>query len=690
MESVLKEKKGSSKLSRIIKIAFIAFMAVYFAVVIYFGNTPWLDAVSYAVSQILFVFSMGFALALVIKPNVADRLEFVIVSCFLGVLANVVVYMIAYGLGLNDYLQIFMFAFCILSIFVIYKKKKHYYSLKTQEKGAAALCISIAVMLIIILFQTILSNFKPDFSNITTYYQDQLFNVGNVSALVHDFPADDIRNAGMGFSYHYLYNMFLAIYGNIFEITSFDLIFKLFPITQLMLFAGSSYLLFTRFIKNRMLCVLASFLILLADRYFFFHAMWAAFGTTFGFALAALSLYFFLGYIKRMDEAKIWDKDFILSMVFLAATSFAKAPYAFILLAGYGLMILWRLIKSKNKKALFIHGVIAIIAIAVSVVTLLMGVKGYNSLTIGFGTFMTALSPSYYVLAMQNLGGVLSPAMIKLMTYPVFLAINYTFAVMGFFSLLFVIIKYRKEKLMTEKLLFILIILGLIVGSVTQQPGSSNMFFMMAVVPYGLMGIILTFKRVFADENVKKKAAKTWLVIIIVLSAISLVNQINLIRIQSYQVVKPYPVLGYTEEPLLNHDSSVNCITAEEYEGMMYLRENTEKTDIIAGDRYFYSPDQSDYYARYFYYTAFSERQFYLEGYNYVNTKQEDFMDIINDKKDLLAKVYSGDTDAVKELKEQGVTYIVKSEFTSPAFFLDNELGEIVFGNNDIVIYKLK
>jgi hypothetical protein len=691
-ESLEREPKSNRILAHFPwKIFSVVFAAAYLIILSYYGDVEPVYVAEYFLGQIVFTLIPGMAFAALISVS-RDKIRFICLSYFLGIFINIVFYIIVYLIHLQDYLLYVMIAVSALSLIPLYKKRSLFKTLKSDNANAALLSIITAAFLIIILFYTILNNFTPDFTPYTHYYHDSLFNVGNITALYLHLPPQDIRNLGFSFNYHYLYNMFLAIYKNIFGLSSFDLNFKFFAVTQIMLFASSLYIVFSRYIKNVLFTGLAVVLVLLADQYLFAHVMWAAFGTTFGIALCALSLYFFLKYTQNMETAKITDKNFWLGSLFFGMACFAKGPFALVLIAGFGVLLLRQIFKKKNIKVMIIHGLAAVIILGFSFLVVMLNVSGFNGFTKGFATLMTSSGPDYFVWAVNNWGAALSPFMIKFITYPVFLVLNYTSVVTAFVLLLFALIKWRREDIKKEIFLFISIAAGIIMASVITQPGQSNMFFIMADIPFSLLAIVLVLKRYFlsASKTGGKLPKRILLTAVSALLALNAVLCVKNIVSTNGTVLKTYPAAGLTDTPVLNETPNADSISYGEYEGLLWLRDNTPKDAVIAGDRYYYTPNEVLNDARYFYYSAFSERQFYIEGYEYTNTAEKNYEAIINDKLSTMKLVYQNDAAAIQKLKQAGVQYLIRSEYTSASFQLPYEYGDIVFGNNDIVIYKLK
>jgi len=681
-----REGKANSLLARFPwKIFSIIFAAAYLFVVAFFGDVDAAAMLSYFLGQVVFTLLPGMAFASLVRIT-GNKIKFICLSYFLGIFINIICYIAVYLAGAPDALLWVLIAVSALSLILIYKKRDVLKSLREDNAGAAMLSLVTAGLLIVILVYTILNNFTPDFTPNTFYYHDMLFNTGNITALYLRFPPLDIRDLGMSFNYHYLYTIFLAVYKNIFGISSFNLNFKLFPVTQILLFASSFYILFSRYIKNMLFAGIAIVLVLLSDEFIFIHVMWAAFSTTFGIVLCMVSVYFFMKYMENMENAKIRDKNFWMAILFFGMASFAKGPFALVLLAAFGILLVYQLFRRKNPKTVVVHGLIALAVIGVSYLVIMWNVSGFNVLTKEFATLMTRRAPDYYQWAQSAWGGSMSPLLIKALTYPVYLLLNYTAVVIAFFMLLFSMIKWRREDIKKELFLFSFISAGVLLASVTAQPGLSNMFFIMIAVPVSLLSIIIVFKRMGSFRSIIKK-----ILLIAVASAIVISAGFNIRDAKNFTImsIRQYPSAGLTDNPALNTTPGANSISYDEYLGMLWLKENTPKDAVVAGDRYYYTPSEVLNDARYFYYTAFSERQFYLEGYNYTNTTEENYQEIITDKLATMKLVYQNDAAAIEKLRQAGVTYLVRSEFASPSFQLDPRYGKVVYGNKDIVIYEL-
>jgi hypothetical protein len=681
------ESKANAALARFPwKIFSIAFAAAYLVVVCYFGVVNPASMISYFLGQIAFTLIPGMAMGAALSIT-GEKVKFICLSYFLGIFINIVFYLVFYLAHLQDFLLYGMIAASALSVFCLYKKRSYIKLMQTNNAGGAVLSITTAICLVMILFYTIFNNFTPDATPNTLYYHDMLWNTGNITALYLQFPPQDLRDLGLSFNYNYLYTMFLAIYKNLFGISSFDLNFKLFAVTQILLFTSSAYLLFQKFIKNMVWVAAAIMLVLFVDGTLFAHVMWAAFSTTFGLVFCILTVYYFFKYTEIMETAKAGNKNFLFLVLFYGMALFAKSTFALIPLAGMGVVLLCQLFQKKNVKVTLLHGIVLIAVTGLACISIYVNVHGFNGLSRGLATLMLDANLPYFQWAVQTWSNALSPTVIKLLCYPVFLATKYTVVTVSFFVLLAAAIKWRREDIKKELFLLASIIFGIVLASVTTQPGGSNALFIMICEPLSLVAIVLVFKRYFAQKDAKPVLRRILCIAVCALVGLQLCFTIPG-EIQSIDI-KSYPPTAYTDHPVVKDASDYNTISYWEYLGMLWLRNNTPKDAIVAGDRIYYANSDALTYARYFDYTAFSERQFYLEGYNYTNTNEKNYESIIQDKLDTLKLVYQNDPDAIAKLKTAGVTYLVCSDFVHAGFQLSPQYGDVVFKNQFITIYKL-
>ena len=117
-------------------------------------------------------------------------------------------------------------------------------------------------------------------------------------------------------------------------------------------------------------------------------------------------------------------------------------------------------------------------------------------------------------------------------------------------------------------------------------------------------------------------------------------------------------------------------------EAYFWLRENTPEDSIIAVDKF---SEELDYRNIYFYASAFSERQCYIEGYDYSDVTESRVEGMLS----LNETFFTGDMmERDVSIEVNGINYLVATQQAHPDY---EPLGidyEKVFENSEVTIYK--
>ena len=125
-----------------------------------------------------------------------------------------------------------------------------------------------------------------------------------------------------------------------------------------------------------------------------------------------------------------------------------------------------------------------------------------------------------------------------------------------------------------------------------------------------------------------------------------------------------------------------DLVSADTMDAYLWLRDNTDEDSLIAVDRF---TEDLDYRSIYFYCSAFSERQCYIEGYDYsdITEKQIEAMLSINEK------FYSEDTAVAEAAMEMsGIDYLVVTKLNHPNYKSSSTKLKLVYTNDDVSIYR--
>jgi len=127
-------------------------------------------------------------------------------------------------------------------------------------------------------------------------------------------------------------------------------------------------------------------------------------------------------------------------------------------------------------------------------------------------------------------------------------------------------------------------------------------------------------------------------------------------------------------------------ITKSEYEGLIFIRDNTPKDSVICEGCYLI-------YNKYFYGSAFCERRFYLEGYGYVTMEDSNRNTPEKIKRDSVLSLFYGveDESFVPLLRSYGIDYVIILQCQNKGWYFTNEYGSsTVFQNDEIAVYDIR
>jgi len=149
----------------------------------------------------------------------------------------------------------------------------------------------------------------------------------------------------------------------------------------------------------------------------------------------------------------------------------------------------------------------------------------------------------------------------------------------------------------------------------------------------------------------------------------------------------------YAMSPDKNRDKYKN-VSAAEYEGLIWIRDNTPEDSLIASDRYF-SVDPAIYTAdkrsnnTHFAYAVYSQRCQYLEGSGFsMDLGDIDLrIEMIRTNRQLYDPENEDRGDLARSLD---IDYVVVSKRYDDAANLENKDYELCFSNEGMDIYEIK
>jgi len=677
------EARASEKKAKPIwLLALAAFAVVFIVLVDVYGHVSAADQMLFFASQVVYTLLPGFTLLILISPQ-TDLVKTLIISYMLGMGVVIGEYFLFYALGLQEHLALCLSIVAALCVLTLFLKRKRIRQIRMDVSSSMAYGVLLAALLTAVLVLTITQYNTPDVGpNDRMYlYHDMAWNVGNVSGLEMGFPIMDIHVDGFTFGYHYFSNVFAAVFKNILGFSAYTVYVKMLAIVQVLVFTGGYYLLFSLLSKNKWLVVAFAAAAILCDQVLPAHMFWYAFASPVSMGLSLGAAYYFLRFTKKMGTAGAKDGDFILFLVLLGIAVGTKTLLAAGIMAGAGLTILAQIwYKRENIKNMVVCGIMLVLTACVLFFSMIYGTYAFNSMQRAFAAIMTMNPPEYYLTALETFNRT-PDLLVKLISYPIFLIEHYLVMVA---AVVLTLVSLNKKNPLGKRVKFFLlsgIVVGFVAASVIYQPGMSNLFFLMGIIPLCVFALLNLANEGFTDIKNDKIEKRILAGLIAVILGFTIFNTLSSLKTERESGL-PNWVGREASQP---YDS----ISEEEYAGMLWLKNNTEKNAVFASDRQHYLLTESLADARYYYYTAFSERQCYLEGYNYISTHEKDFVTIIDERFRRMKRVFAGNEQALEELIASGVDYLVVTRFIHPEFKLAERFGSVAFENEGITIYRL-
>ncbi|MEG2353424.1 MAG: hypothetical protein RSB70_02145 [Clostridium sp.] len=200
-----------------------------------------------------------------------------------------------------------------------------------------------------------------------------------------------------------------------------------------------------------------------------------------------------------------------------------------------------------------------------------------------------------------------------------------------------------------------------------------------------LIFIIIVFieslsEGLYNTSTVKKYIFISLMIIPLTTTILGVFNGINLGLAQFSRVMG-----RDKQEAELSYDS----ITKGEYHALQWINLNSTKDDVIATDMHYTDDSNSDKVADHKYYSVFSERQMYLEGYK-ESISNNNYVKSVLEHKSINERIYINDSTVLPELIAANIRFIMVSPQRNPNLLIDWDRVEKVFENNEALIYEIK
>lgn len=262
--------------------------------------------------------------------------------------------------------------------------------------------------------------------------------------------------------------------------------------------------------------------------------------------------------------------------------------------------------------------------------------------------------------------------------------LNPALTVLAILCLCAFIVMIRKKMLDKNQIVFGLImiftyIFGMILWRIIKADGSSEMYYgMAAFIPlYYFALLVIMNMRQRTQIHSSKKIKNTMKCIILMATVIGTYRFMFL----------AYSGTGAVRMSLTNLKNYVAIATVDtsDMDGLRWIRDNTSTDALIVSDDAVMTGEDTNYA-----YGIVSERQQYLEGSHMLRFGDENLQAEIGRREKIISLMYNNDVEALKQLEEEGVDYIVQTVSITPQFVANMNYLELVAESKNIRVYRYK
>lgn len=547
----------------------------------------------------------------------------------------------------------------------------------------------------------------------TQVFHDYLFHTGNIAALSRNFLACDIRVSSLVFYYHYFTDLLFAMAKHIFGTEAFAIymngnaLVAAWPLSLALIILGNritageqvkekTYLMACGGLFVSGICLLFinvkynTFPLSWMDNHFFTNGNSLA--ITVAVHILALELL-----------AMVWDKAYsnryavLFFLLSIAATTVKGTTGVLVVAAIWAVFIVELFISRQFKMQKLIYGLASGVGFLAAYLFVVAGftTSGSNNRTV-------SLDPAASI-AGTRVGQVLDLLGVDYSIWPITVLACIACAICMVGPLVlpfagFVVKKCRplfKEKYIGDIYDWFAIgtvLMGLVGFCLLAIPGFSQGYMVITGSPF----IFYCSMRYIWGENIgtrslleeksgkvtiRESANKTWL--------------FNFIKKWSYcfMVIGCFMLLcdmvyfiktDIDAQAVYTSDAgdADDLVDADTMAAYFWLRDNTDENAIIAVDRI---TENLDYREIFFYASAFSERQCYLEGYDYSSVSE----DQVAAMKDINDRFYSDDAHIAESAMEINfINYLVVTKHSHPDYVPSSPRLQLVFSNDSVEIYE--
>ena len=524
----------------------------------------------------------------------------------------------------------------------------------------------------------------------TQIYHDFLFHTGNIASLSRSFPNADIRIDGLTFYYHYYFELIFAMCKHIFGLDALKVYMNgnalicAFPLTMALITIGErirgmkEYTDFKYFFFCFGLLVSCIALLPLNVAGGHFPISWMdnhlfSNGNAMGLAVALTIL--IVDILAELWYDAVDFRNLIaIYLLSCAATGFKGTTGAMLVGIAWSVFVIEWIISKKFHLQQFLYNLALTFGFVFTYLFVTVGLhpSGANNRAMKVTCAGT--------LEAGRVGQIITKLGFDYMSFPwVVLAIIFTVVfIIGPCIVPFTAFTIGKFKTLINEgtigdifdwFSIGMVLMGLIGFCAVSVPGLSQGYFVITTA-----GLIFYCSMKYMTGSGKD-------VIYYLMHGAYIFGAVLLIIDVAYFAYSDYNQLQISKG---SSEGRADLVSSETINAYYWLKYNTEEDAKIAVDRL---SEELDYRSIYFYASAISERQCYIEGYDYSDVTEER----VNKMLETNETFYSEDVDLAEgAMDEQGIDYLVVTKQGHPEYKATSPNLNLVFVNEEVIIYQYK
>lgn len=573
-------------------------------------------------------------------------------------------------------------------------------------KLSAAFCVFAALSFLFILLKTQYVYLSPEYCDYVYMNADKAYHMGLINSLALDYPLQSPWIQGRFINYHIFTEILYAIPVRLFGLTSDVVLSSCGPIMTAYTLCLSFYAFF-RSLSNKSERAGIYCLIMLLSNIFIVRNISSSIAFLFAYKNENTAGYGIAGAMIVILMLKEWCDSaaaqtagkknfgpFVILLALIMCETGIKGPMGVVIIAALWGTFILGLIMRKIKFRTALPLIVFTLGFLLIYMTVL-GSKGQNNSS-GNALFALATisnisfwkAPLILWMKSHGIPYIVRLAAILLVFMVFMLTVFFLPFCIGYIRELVLVLSGRKEFDFTRIVIYADALVGLVAMFVLNYSGHSQIYFGLITAFFAPL-ISFWF---FEDMEVKAELRGSQSAGIKALYAICAVTLVLTTVSLGMNYAANFKAAADHADPDKTYNK-YKSISNEEYDAMVWIRDNTPEDSLLATDRYYSVPLKKYSYEnrwdnRFFLYAVYSERFCYIagSGYNLGANEWTVRRDMLQENSKLYDSNFEGRGNLARNL---GIDYVVVSKRFTHIDNLESDDYKLCFTNEDVDIYEI-